>query len=333
MALTGRMRHVEHSVSSSPKRLSKIGLGTWQFGSREWGYGSEYADQGAAQVVRRALELGITVFDTAEAYGFGRSERILGAALAAGTSQEVYLATKIMPVLPVAAVVEQRAVASANRLGVRHLDLYQVHQPNPLVRDRWTMPGMRALRTVGLVGDVGVSNYSLQRWQEADAALGAPVLSNQVEYSLARPRRGAALLEFAAAENRIVIAYSPLAQGLLSGRYSATHRPAGRVRSANSLFLPENLDRVLPLLDTLRDVAAAHDATPAQIALAWAIHHPQVIAIPGASSVAQVESNAAAADITLADDEYAALTTASERFTPVAGRAAATALATQALRR
>ncbi len=158
------MRHVEHSVSSSPKRLSKIGLGTWQFGSREWGYGSEYADQGAAQVVRRALELGITVFDTAEAYGFGRSERILGAALAAGTFQEVYLTTKIMPVLPVAAVVEQRAVASASRLGVRHLDLYQVHQPNPLVRDRWTMPGMRALRTVGLVGDVGVSNYSLQRW-------------------------------------------------------------------------------------------------------------------------------------------------------------------------
>ncbi|MCL9761082.1 aldo/keto reductase [Frankia sp. AiPa1] len=341
------MRHVEHSVSTSPKRLSKIGLGTWQFGSREWGYGRDYADIGAAQVVRRALELGITVFDTAEVYGLGRSERILGAALAAGTgtgsatldkagteaARNAYLATKIMPVLPVAPVVEQRAVASALRLGVRHLDLYQVHQPNPAIRDRWTMPGMRALRAVGLVGDVGVSNYSLQRWREADAALGAPVLSNQVPYSLARPQRGAALLDVAAAERRIVIAYSPLAQGLLSGRYDATHRPAGRVRSVNPLFLPENLDRVAPLLDTLREIAAAHSATPAQIALAWAIHHPQVIAIPGASSVAQVESNAAAADITLADDEYTALTEASNRFTPVTGRSTITARAAQTLRR
>src|SRR5213078_1389371 len=96
----------------------------------------------------------------------------------------VFLATKIFPLLPVAPVVEQRAVASANRLGTGRLDLYQVHQPNPVVRDGTIMRGMRALQRVGLVGEVGVSNYSLDRWRAAEQALGARVLSNQVRYSL-----------------------------------------------------------------------------------------------------------------------------------------------------
>ncbi len=161
------------------KKISTIGLGTWQFGSREWGYGEPYASQEAQAIVRRALELGVTLFDTAEIYGFGRSERILGLAL--GEDREsVFVATKILPILPVAPVVEQRAVASASRLGVRRLDLYQVHLPNPLVRDGTIMRGMRTLQQVGLVGEVGVSNYSLDRWRTAEDALGGRVLSNQV---------------------------------------------------------------------------------------------------------------------------------------------------------
>src|SRR5262249_26328218 len=116
---TGAMRY----LSTVPgKQISKIGLGTWQFGSREWGYGSHYADEVAQAIVGRALELGVTLFDTAEIYGFGRSERILGQALGENL-ESVFLATKILPVLPIAPVVEQRAVASANRLGARRLDL------------------------------------------------------------------------------------------------------------------------------------------------------------------------------------------------------------------
>ena len=155
------------------RKISKIGLGTWQFGSREWGYGQRYAGQEAHAIVRRALELGVTLFDTAEIYGFGRSERILGAAL--GDDREsVFLATKIFPLLPVAPVVEQRAVASANRLGVRRLDLYQVHQANPVVRDGTIMRGMRALQRVGLVGEVGVSNYSLRPLARRRGRAGRP---------------------------------------------------------------------------------------------------------------------------------------------------------------
>ena len=108
------MRYLD--IGTTPK-ISKIGLGTWQFGAREWGYGEDYARQQARDIVRRALDLGVTLFDTAEMYGFGRSERILGEALRERPEPPVFLATKLFPVLPLAPVVEQRAVASASRLG------------------------------------------------------------------------------------------------------------------------------------------------------------------------------------------------------------------------
>jgi aryl-alcohol dehydrogenase-like predicted oxidoreductase len=316
------MRYLVSSTGTeSAKKISKIGLGTWQFGSREWGYGESYASSDARAIVRRAIELGVTLFDTAEIYGFGRSERILGQAL--GDDREsVFLATKILPVLPVAPVVEQRAVASASRLGARHLDLYQVHRPNPVVRDGTTMRGMRALQQVGLVGEVGLSNYSLERWRTAEQALGSPVLSNQVPYSLVARSPERDLLPYAQSHQRIVIAYSPLGQGLLSGKYDRNSRPANPVRSGNPLFLPENLDRAAGLIAALREVADAHGATPAQVALAWVIRHPSVVAIPGASSVDQMERNAAAADIELTDAEYQALTSASDQFQPAGGSAA-----------
>jgi aryl-alcohol dehydrogenase-like predicted oxidoreductase len=316
----------------TPTKISRIGLGTWQFGAKEWGYGEGYAGSVARDIVRRAVDLGVTLFDTAEVYGLGRSERILGEALG-DRRDEVFLATKLFPVLPLAPVVEQRAVASANRLGTRLLDLYQVHWPNPVVSDGTIMRGMSALQRVGLVGEVGVSNYPLARWQAAEQALGARVLSNQVRYSLAERAPEKDLLPFAAGAGRVVIAYSPLAQGLLSGRYDRANRPANRVRAGNPLFLPENLDLANELIEVLREVANAHAATPAQIALAWVIRHPAVTAIPGASSVEQLENNVAAADIELSDDEYAALSAASDRFRPVTGRATVPGIIRARLRR
>lgn len=321
------MRYLELDTA---KAYSVIGLGTWQFGSREWGYGAAYADEEAGKIVARARELGVTVFDTAEVYGFGRSERILGKALAAtGGADDVVVATKVFPTWPTTAHVTKHGVASAQRLGVRRIDLYQVHQPHPVVGDPATMGGMRRLRDVGVVDEVGVSNYPLRRWQRAEVAFvgegedvyteRARVLSNQVQFSLVARAPLDEMLPWAQRTGHVVMAYSPLAQGLLSGHYSSTYRPSGGIRAGNALFLPENLDAATPLLDALRDVASAHDATPAQIALAWLVHHRGVVAIPGASSVAQLESNVAAAEIHLADDEHAALTAAAEAFRPRTG--------------
>jgi len=299
------------------KKISKIGLGTWQFGASEWGYGEPYAEREAQAIVRRALDLGVTLFDTAEIYSSGRSERILGRALG-DARPSVFLSTKMFPVVPAAFVVRQRAMASAHRLGVSCLDLYQTHWPNPLVGDGTIMRGMHSLQQAGLVNEVGVSNYSLARWRAAENALRSRVLSNQVEYSLVHRSPERDLLPFAEAHGRVIIAFSPLAQGLLSGRYHAASRPRDRVRATSPHFHPENLERTSDLIAALREVADAHSATPAQIALAWIIHRPAVAAIPGASSVRQLESNVAAAEIELADDEYEALQTASARICPAA---------------
>jgi aryl-alcohol dehydrogenase-like predicted oxidoreductase len=299
-------------------RVSRIGLGTWQFGSREWGYGDNYASGPARDIVRRALALGVTLFDTAEAYGFGKSERILGEALG-DERTEVAVASKIFPVAPLPAVVKQRERASARRLQLDRIPLYQIHQPNPVVPDSVIMPGMRDLLDSGAIGAAGVSNYSLSRWQKADAALGRPVISNQVHFSLAHLGALDDLVPFAERENRLVIAYSPLAQGLLGGKYGVNNRPGG-VRAINSLFGTENLRRIEPLLQTLRDVATAVGAKPAQVALSWLISLPNVVAIPGASSVEQLAFNVAAADIELSADSRDALTEAARNFRPVSTR-------------
>lgn len=299
-------------------KVSRIGLGTWQFGSREWGYGESYASGAARDIVHRALASGVTLFDTAEVYGLGKSERILGEALG-DQRAAVAVASKIMPIAPFPAVVRQRAHASARRLRLDRIPLYQIHQPNPVVPDSVIMPGMRDLLDGGHIGAAGVSNYSLSRWQRADAALGRPVISNQVQFSLARPGALDDLVPFAQRENRIVIAYSPLAQGLLGGKYGLDNRP-GDIRAINSLFGTENLRRIEPLLHTLRTVASEVDAKPAQVALAWLISLPGVVAIPGASSVEQLEFNVAAADIELSADRRDALTAAARAFRPVSAR-------------
>ncbi|ULE34651.1 aldo/keto reductase [Mycobacterium sp. IDR2000157661] len=296
-------------------RVSRIGLGTWQFGSREWGYGDNYASGPARDIVRRSLSLGVTLFDTAEVYGFGKSERILGEALGVDRAT-VAVASKVFPVAPFPPVVKRRARASARRLQLERIPLYQVHQSNPVVPDSVIMPGLRDLIDSGVIGAAGVSNYSLDRWRKADAALGRPVVSNQVHFSLAHPQALDDLVPFAERENRIVIAYSPLAQGLLGGRYGVDHRPGG-VRAMNPLFGTENLRRAEPLLQTLRDVAEEVGAKPAQVALAWLISLPGVVAIPGASSVEQLEFNVAAADIELNARARDALTDAARAFRPV----------------
>jgi aryl-alcohol dehydrogenase-like predicted oxidoreductase len=299
-------------------KISRIGLGTWQFGSREWGYGDRYASGAARDIVQRARALGVTLFDTAEVYGLGKSERILGEALG-DERAEVVVASKIFPIAPFPAVIKQRERASARRLQLDRIPLYQIHQSNPVVPDSVIMPGMRDLLDSGDIGAAGVSNYSLARWQKADAALGRPVISNQVHFSLAHPDALDDLVPFAERENRIVIAYSPLAQGLLGGKYGPDNRPGG-VRAINPLFGTENLRRIEPLLQMLRDVATEVDAKPAQVALAWLISLPCVVAIPGASSIEQLEFNVAAADIELSADSRNALTDAARAFRPTSAR-------------
>jgi len=286
-------------VDAAGARVSAIGLGTWQFGSMEWGYGSRYAREDAKAIVHRALELGVNLIDTAEIYGQGRSERIVGEAIR-DSRERVFLATKLFPI-GIPPLVASRARASARRLGVDHIDLYQQHWPSPLFPLGVTMPRMQRLVESGLIGHIGVSNFGLKQWQDAERALGGPVLSNQVLFSLVHREPDSDLVPWAQKEGRIVIAYSPLGQGLLSGKYQEA--PPRNFRRFRTNFRAAGRARVVPLVAALRDIASKHGATPSQVALAWLIRKPNVVAIPGASSVKQVEENVAAADVDLTDDE------------------------------
>jgi len=285
-------------------RVSTVGLGTWQFGSTEWGYGSDYAREEAVKIVHRALELGINLIDTAEIYALGQSERIVGEAIK-GCRDRVFVATKLFPVgLPLQ--VKARARGSARRLGIERIDLYQLHWPSPMFPPGATMPRMKRLVDEALVSHVGVSNHSLRQWRAAERAFGGAVLSNQVQFSLLRRGPERELVPWAQAKGRIVIAYSPLAQGLLSGRYlKEAPRNFRRLRPA---FRAGPRARLEPLITALREIGSNHGATAAQVALAWLLRKPNVVVIPGASSVEQVEHNAAAADVKLSDDEANRLT-------------------------
>ena len=300
-------------------RLSAIGLGTWQFGSREWGYGAEYAAEIAPAIVHRAIELGVTLIDTAEIYGFGQSERIVGRAIA-GHREAVVVATKLVPALPIPTVVDRQVRGSLRRLGVEAIDLYQVHFPNPLVSPRRTMAPLRSLVEQGVVRHVGVSNHSVGRWQASEQGLGRPVLTNQVRFSLGAPLPRWELVPYAREAGRVIIAYSPLGQGLLSGHHASGRAAPADVRRRSALFRPRALRLAEPLLATLRDVATAHAATPAQVALAWLISQGPVVAIPGARTVAQLEENVAAAELELSGPELDRLTAASARFGAAVGR-------------
>jgi aryl-alcohol dehydrogenase-like predicted oxidoreductase len=303
------MRYVE----AGGPLVSRIGLGTWQFGSREWGYGESYASQVAPALLRRAIELGITLIDTAEAYGPARSERIIGATLAEIPAEErarLVIATKFLPIAPAEPILAWQAAGSRRRLGVDTLDLYYAHWPNPLVSVRRVMQAVRPLVDAGVVRRVGVSNYSVDQWRTAERALRSPVVANQVRFSLLSPGPARDLVPYAVTADRLVVAYSPLGQGLLSGLAGAG--TVRGLRARNGLFGPRGQQRLAPLVDGLREIAAAHDATAAQVALAWVLHHPNTVAIPGARTLEQLEENAAAADLLLSDAEFAHLSVAAE---------------------
>ena len=273
---------------------------TWQFGETGWGWGKELGHEEALRIVDRALELGINFFDTAGVYGNGRSEEILGE-MFKGRRNEVFIATKVAPPLGPDQV-KWAAEKSLRRLGVDTIDLFQLHAPDNNVPIEQTMEAMKGLMDGGQVLQAGVSNFGPVQWRSAEEALGRMVISNQVEYHLLERRFGENLLPHARQQGRVVIAFSPLAQGLLGGKYGRDNIPQD-LRANFGIFNRDNLRKAPAVLEALAEVGRRYDATPAQVALAWLLKDPEVIAIPGARTVAQLEANAAAAALALTQEE------------------------------
>ena len=303
------------SLGKTDVRIPPLGTGAWAWGDQfYWGFGGTYDESDVHGAFEASLEAGINFFDTAEIYGFGNSERLLGK-FSGSLDQPILVATKFMP-LPLR-FGKKRLLSALNgslrRLRMDHVDLYQIHSPVPLVSIEKLMEGMAEAIRQGLVRSVGVSNYSAGQMLKAQSALaahGIPLASNQVNYSLVErgvERNG--LLEACRQSGITLIAYSPLGKGTLTGKYSPGKTPSGmRSFSFNSRYL----EKIQPLIQLMREIGENHGGrTPAQVALNWTICKGAV-PIPGAKNARQATDNVGALGWRLSQDEVMALDQASD---------------------
>ena len=295
--------------------VTPLCLGTWAWGDKLfWSYGNDYGSEQVEQAFNAAIEAGTTFFDTAEVYGLGLSEELLGRFMKK-TDKDIQIATKFGP-LPwrfSAESVSEALTESLKRLQVEQIALYQVHWPFTFFMSQETL--MNALATEvekGRIKTIGVSNYSQAQMQEAHQILarrGIPLAVNQVRYSLlTRQVESQGIIATAKQLGVTILAYSPLAQGLLTGKYSedSSVNPTG-ARSIDPRFGKDNLRKIEPVISLLRIIGEKYNCTPAQVALNWLIAQGNVIPISGVKTAEQVRQNAGALNWTLSDDEITQL--------------------------
>ena len=294
----------------------EMGLGAWQWGDRiVWGYGQTHTDKEIRESFDASLALGIRFVDTAEIYGSGYSERLLGQFLKE-TDQPVLVATKFFP-MPwrlTKGFIPRALKGSLERLGLESVDLYQIHWPSPLMTPETMMEGMVECVQRKLTRTVGVSNFGEKRMIRAYTTLarhGIPLASNQVHYSLlSREVEKNGTLARCKELGIRLIAYSPLEKGLLSGKYSLENPPPG-VRGSQ---YAEMLKKLPPILKLMQEIGLNHgDKTIGQVALNWLICKG-ALPIPGAKNIKQAEQNAGGAGWRMTEEEVSKLDEATDNF-------------------
>ena len=304
------------TLGSNGPTVPALGLGTWSWGdSLFWQYGGEYGVEDVRAAFNASLAAGVNFLDTAEVYGLGKSEELIAQCVQtsakAGEKPDIAIATKYMP-LPwrfSAKSVADALTASLKRLQVPSVALYQVHWPFDFFMNQETL--MNALADEvdqGRIQTIGVSNYSAKQMREAHSILakrGIPLAVNQVQYSLLhRNIETNGVLEAARNLEVTILAYSPLAQGLLTGKYSvgSDRKPTG-ARRIDPRFNKKGLEKIEPVLAALGAIAKSHDKTTVQVALNWLISKGNVVPIPGAKNAKQAEQNAGALGWEISDIE------------------------------
>jgi aryl-alcohol dehydrogenase-like predicted oxidoreductase len=301
--------------------ISPIGLGCWQFSGGQGVVGKYWrplSQDDVNQIVRVSISGGINWLDTAEAYGWGESERAVARALEENHIEPggALIATKWFPFLRFAGSIGKTIVSRQDALSPFPIDLYQIHFPASISSLDKQIDQMLRLAEGGHIRAVGISNFSAKQMRRAHARLqdaGMVLASNQVRYSMLDRRiEHNGVLQTAQELGITIIAYSPLSQGILTGKFHGDSEARARLSGPRKMmkqFKPAGLEKTQPLIDGLKEVASRHDASAAQVSLAWTIRRfgSTVVAIPGASSVSQAESNAAAMRVELSEEEIAKL--------------------------
>ncbi|WP_017654091.1 aldo/keto reductase [Fortiea contorta] len=295
--------------------VTPLCIGTWAWGDKIfWNYGSGYGPEQLQAAFTAALEAGITFFDTAEVYGLGKSEQLLGEFLQS-SQKEVQIATKFWnwPWRFTTQSVADALTDSLKRLQLPRVELYQIHWPFTFFLSQASLINALADEVErGRIGAVGISNYSAVQMREVHqilAARGIPLAVNQVRYSLlTREIESNGIFATARELGVTILAYSPLAQGLLTGKYTADSGevPSG-ARRIDPRFGKDGLQKIAPVIYLLRQLGEKYDRTPAQVALNWLIAQGNVIPIAGAKTAEQVKQNAGALGWRLNDDEVGEL--------------------------
>jgi aryl-alcohol dehydrogenase-like predicted oxidoreductase len=286
-------------LGSSGIRISKVIMGTWQTGKAMW---VGINDEESTRAIRAALDAGINTFDTAEYYGHGHSEKIIGEALAPVRDQ-VILATKVFTNHLKRKQVLNACHKSLKNLKTDVIDLYQIHWPagsfgSKKVPIGETMGALNELKDQGKIRAIGVSNFSRAQLEEA-SQYGA-VESLQPPYSLFWRQVERDAMPYCVEKGVTVMAYSPMAQGILTGKFGPDHTfEEGDHRADHRLFQPENYSRVQEALARLRPMAEKKGITLGQLALAWVMAQPNTCAIAGARNEEQIRQSAAAAEVSL----------------------------------
>lgn len=305
---------IYRSLGTSDLKVSVIGLGTMSWKGCQYGEqsapGATPDWQGSRDMVRAALESGITLFDTAEGYGRGHAEELLGAALhELGKRDEAVIVTKVGPLFGEEQIggrtcnlsaphVRARCEQALRRLKTDHIDVYLAHWPDPLTPIEETAGVMNELRAEGKIRWFGVSNYPNDLLERALKV--TPVVLNQLPYSLIDRKIEADKVPFCINHKISIMAYSPLGKGILSGKYSADHLPPpDDYRHQRFHFAKETLDKHLDIAERTTQAAKQVGLTTSQMALAWVISQPGLtLTIPGARTPEQVRDNAAAGNLT-----------------------------------
>ena len=317
----------QRQLGASGIVVPPMGVGVWSWGDKGfWGYGQDYHREDITQAFKACLDAGLNFFDTAELYGSGESERILGECIRED-GRPAIIASKFTPYpnrLSARSLLKALD-ASLERLNVQTIDLYQIHWPYTFIGFEALMDALAEAVRSGKVRAVGVSNYGADLMRRAHARLARydiPLASNQVHYSLLyrKPEKNG-VLDACRELNVALIAYSPLEQGLLTGKYRIVAGQAISVtgpRRFTRAFRTSQRRRIEPLLQTMENIATAHSKTIGQVALNWLLSKDGcIIPIPGAKNVRQARENAGALDWRLTAEEFRQIDLASQPFSKI----------------